>query len=77
LAAVDALDRFAGYPAVRRDLVKSLPRQDSPLVQISLIDLLVQLHERQSIDVLKQLINDASQDPQVRARAQWGLQNLS
>jgi hypothetical protein len=77
LAAVDALARFAGYPAVRRDLIKSLPRQDSPLVQISLIDLLVQLHEHQSIDVLKQLVNDDNQDPQVRDRAKWGLQRLS
>jgi hypothetical protein len=77
LAAVDALGRFAGYPSVRRDLVKSLPRQDSPLVQISLIDLLVQLHEHQSIDVLKQLVNDDSQNPQVRDRAKWGLQRLS
>ena len=77
LAAVDALARFAGYSAIRRDLVKSLPRQDSPLVQISLIDLLVQLHEHQSIDVLKQLADDDDQDPQVRDRARWGLQRLS
>jgi hypothetical protein len=77
LAAVDALARFASYPAVRQDLVKSLTRQDSPLVQISLIDLLVQLHERQSIDVLKQLIDDTSQNPHVRDRAQWGLKMLS
>lgn len=77
LASVDALFRFAGDPAVREQLVKSLPKQDSPLVQISLIDLLVQLHERQSIDVLKQLTNDASQNQQVRQRAQWGLQKLS
>jgi HEAT repeat protein len=77
LAAVDALSRFAGEPSVRDGLVKSLPKQDSPLVQISLIDLLVQLQERQSIDVLKRLTNDASQNQQVRQRAQWGLQKLS
>ena len=77
LAAVDALARFAGEPAVRDGLVKSLPKQDSPMVQISLIDLLVQLHERQSIDVLKQLTNDATQNQQVRQRALWGLQKLS
>jgi hypothetical protein len=77
LAAVDALSRFATHAAVRQDLVRSLPRQDSPLVQISLIDLLVQLHERQSIDVLRQLVNDVQQNPQVRDRARWGLQQLS
>jgi HEAT repeat protein len=76
LAAVDALSRFAEEPAVRDGLVRSLPKQDSPMVQISLIDLLVQLHERQSIEVLKQLTNDANQNQQVRQRAQWGLQKL-
>ncbi len=77
LAAVDALSRFSGDQTVREALVKSLPRQDSPLVQISLIDLLVQLHERQSVEVLRQLTNDASQNEQVRQRARWGLQKLS
>jgi hypothetical protein len=76
LAAVDAIARFAGYSKVRIDLVRSLPSQDSPLVQISLIDLLVQLHERQSADAFKHIIEDKNQNPQVRARAQWGLQNI-
>ena len=77
LAAVDALARFGADPMVRGALVKSLPKQDSPLVQISLIDLLVQLHERQSIEVLRQLIDDSNQNRQVRQRAEWGLQKLS
>jgi hypothetical protein len=77
LAAVDALSRFAGDSEVRAGLIRSLTKQDSPLVQISLIDLLVQLHERQSIEVLRQLSNDTSQNEQVRQRAQWGLQRLS
>ncbi len=77
LAAVDALARFASFPGVRQDLVKSLSGQDSPMVQISLIDLLVDLHERQSIEIFKQVVSDASKDPQVRERAQWGLQKLS
>lgn len=77
LAAVDALARFAGYPEIRRNLVQSLSLQDSPLVQISLIDLLVQLHEQQSIDMLKQLVDDDSRDPEVRDRARWGLRQLS
>ncbi len=77
LAAIDALSRFAGDAFVRAELVKSLPRQESPLVQISLIDLLVQLHERESIDVLRQLTNDNNLNEQVRNRARWGLQKLS
>jgi hypothetical protein len=76
LAAMDALARFAAYPKVRHNLVKSLSEQDSPLVQIMLIDTLVQLHERQSIEVFKQVIRDENQNPQVQERAQWGLQQF-
>ena len=76
LAAIDALSRFAAYPDVRSGLVKSLPMQGSPLVQITMIDLLVQLHERQSIDVLKRIADDAGQNQYVRQRAEWGLQKL-
>jgi hypothetical protein len=47
------------------------------MVQISLIDLLVQLHERQAAEALKQLMNDNNQNQIVRQRAQWGLQKLS
>jgi hypothetical protein len=44
------------------------------MVQIALIDLLVQLHEHQSADVLRQLTNDANQNQLVRQRALRGLQ---
>lgn len=77
LAAVDALSRFAGDATVREGLIRSLKRQDSPMVQISLIDLLVQLHEREAADALKQLMDDVNQNQVVRQRAQWGLQKLS
>lgn len=76
LAAMDALAHFAGYPQVRQDLVRSLPEQDSPMVQIMLIDLLVQLHERQSVEILKRIVDDSNQNPEVRERAKWGLQRL-
>ncbi len=77
LAAVDALYRFSSDPTVRKGLIETLSRQDSPLVQIAVIDLLVQLQERQSIDVLKRLTRDQELNQAVRQRAQWGLQKLS
>ena len=55
LASVDALSRFAGIPGVSDGLIRALQRQESPLVQIALIDALVQLQARQSIDVLRHL----------------------
>ncbi len=77
LAAVDALQRFGSDPIVRKGLVESLGREDSPLVQIAIIDSLVQLRDQQSINALKHLSNEAGVNEEVRKRAAWGVQKLS
>jgi hypothetical protein len=76
LAAMDALARFSDKPDVRKKLIGSLSGQDSPLVQIMLIDILVRLNERQSVKALQGVADDADQNSQVRERAQWGLRQL-
>jgi hypothetical protein len=77
LSALDALEKFAGDPTVRKALVDSLPRQDSPLVQIALIDALVHLRDRAAAGELRKLTGDAEANAAVRQRAQWGLERLS
>jgi hypothetical protein len=76
LAAVDALYLFRGHPLVKDSLVQSLVVQDSPLVQVALIDLLVEIREQRAADALKQLIKDNRLIPQVKQRAEQGLQQL-
>jgi HEAT repeat protein len=77
LAAVDALFRFSDDTAVKHRLLESLTSQSSPLVQIALIDLLVELRERRSVEVLRRLVADESVDENVRKRASWALQHVS
>ncbi len=77
LAAVDALYRFSDRPAARQGLMEALLKQNSPLVQIALIDTMVELREKQSADVLRKLSSDKNVDQVVRDRARWGLQQLS
>ncbi len=74
LAAVDALYEFNNRDGVREALTLSLTRQKSPIVQIALIDLLVELQERSSLDVLKDLTD--AQNPSVKARAEKGIEIL-
>jgi len=45
-------------------------------VQFELINLLVELKEKGSVPVLKELSQRPDLDPTVRARAEWGLQRL-
>lgn len=76
LASVDALRRFAEHAGVRRGVVDTLPRQNSPLVQIALIDFLVDLAGRESASALRGLSQDLMLDPAVRDRAAWALQQV-
>jgi hypothetical protein len=70
LAAVDALHNFTADERTRRSLLAAIPRQDSPLVQIALIDLLAQLHEPETAKALQRLADQPRLDESVRAFAQ-------
>lgn len=76
LAVVDALYLFRDHSSVRRRLSESLSRQTNPLVQVALIDLIVNLRERQAADALKALIESDRLAPEVKLRAQQGLETL-
>lgn len=76
LSAVDALAKFATDPNVRQALIDSLPVQDSPMVQIALIDLLVQLHARDAQSALQKLAQNASANDSVRQRAASAYEKL-
>jgi hypothetical protein len=76
LAALEALQTFADQDTVRQALIASLPRQNSPLVQIRLINLIVELRTRQANETLRQLLKDEELSQEVRQRAEWGLQQL-
>jgi len=76
LAALDALHQSTSNDMVRRGLVEALDRQTSPLVQIALIDVLVDIRDQQASSALKDLSQEAGLNPEVRERAQWALERL-
>ncbi|HKD80295.1 MAG TPA: zf-HC2 domain-containing protein [Candidatus Angelobacter sp.] len=77
LASLDALSRYAGQPEVRRELVSALQEKQSPLVQIGLIDLLVDVHDRNAVPQLKRFQQDPKIDPNVRKHVDWGIDQLN
>jgi len=76
LSAVDALYLFADREEVRAAIAASLSRQKSPLVQIALIDLMVSLREKSAAAALKKLLADDQLIPEVRQRAQSGINQI-
>jgi hypothetical protein len=77
LASLDALSHYAGRPEVRRELVNALQEKQSPLVQIGLIDLLVDLHDQNAVPQLKRFQQDSKIDPNVRKHVDWGIDQLN
>lgn len=76
LSTVDALEKYAGDPQIRRALIAAVPQQDSPLVQVALIDLLTQLKDKDSAPALEKLARDRQADELVRQRAVAAMQKL-
>jgi hypothetical protein len=77
LSAVDALQKFAGSPGVLDAMAQAIPTQDSPLVQIALIDMLVQLNAKAKAPALVKLSMDAATEEVVRQRAAWAVEKLT
>ncbi len=77
LAAVDALYLFHDHDGVKEGLLRSIAKQASPLVQVALIDLLVNMRERQAVEALRMLLRDERLNPDVKHYAEQGLQQLS
>lgn len=76
LAALDALRRFADVASVRHNLVETLPRQDSPLMQIAIMDQLVQMRDKASVPAINTLLHEHDLDPAVRHHADHAIKAL-
>ena len=76
LAAVDALRNFSDSAIGRKAIVQSLGKQDSPLVQIAILDLIAELHEKSADSAIKVLLSRPDLNPDVKQRAEWALKKL-
>jgi anti-sigma factor RsiW len=76
LAALDALSHHAGQPQVRKSVVDALQEQQSPLVQVALIDLLAEWRDPDAAQRLRNFQQLPDLNPAVRQRAQWAVSKL-
>jgi hypothetical protein len=76
LAALDALSRHADQPQIRKSVVDALQGQQSPLVQVALIDLLTEWREPDAAQRLRNFQQNPNLNPTVRQRAQWAVDKL-
>jgi len=77
LAAINALAKFSNEPTVRKALIKSLATQNDPIVQITLINLMVEIREKGALDELENIINDSTNVESVKDEAYMATYKLS
>jgi hypothetical protein len=54
-----------------------LQTTQSPMVQVALIDLLVDLHDKSAVPQFKRFQQDPNVNPTVKKRVDWGIQQLN
>ncbi len=57
LAALEAIVPFASQGRIREQLIRSISEQDSPLVQVTLAELMVALQEKKSVSELQKVVD--------------------
>jgi hypothetical protein len=62
---------------VRSSVVSALEEQQSPLVQVALIDQLVEWHDRDARPRVEKLRQSPNLNPVVRQRADWAISKLN
>lgn len=75
-AAAEALFRFRKEPRIRKALVNSLSKQRDPLMQMTLINMLVELKETSAINEMQKLLMDSDTREVVKTRLEVGIAEL-
>jgi hypothetical protein len=77
LAALDALSRHGAQPQVHKGVVDALQEQQSPLVQVALIDLMVEWRDPDAAQRLRNFVQTPNLNPTVKQRADWAISRLN
>jgi anti-sigma factor RsiW len=76
LAALDALSRHSSQPLVRKNVLDALQDQQSPLVQVAMIDQLTEWRDPGAAQRLRLFEQTPNLNPAVKQRAAWALAKL-
>jgi hypothetical protein len=76
LAALDALRVYSVDSKVRQELIRSIGKQDSPLVQIALAELMAQLQAKSSVKELEKILKNENTPTDVKKKIEESLKVL-
>jgi HEAT repeats len=77
LEALEALKPFVLDSRIRSELVRSISKQESPLVQIALAELMVQLQEKSSVKELKKILENENTPRDVKKQIEKSIKTMT
>lgn len=77
LAALEALVPYVRDSSVRTELIRSIGKQESPLVQVALAELMAQIQERSSVQELQKIIQSEKTPAEIKQRIRESIKVLS
>lgn len=76
LAALDALAKRGKNPEVRKMLVQSIDRQQSPIIQVAMADVMLSLDDKNSVPMFRRLLQKSDLNETVRQHIQHTIAKL-
>jgi len=76
LAALDALKPYVKDSAVRMKLIQSIAKQDSPLVQVELAQLMATIQEKKSVKELQKLLDSDKTPKEIKTALKESIEVL-
>jgi hypothetical protein len=76
LITLDALAKLSKDASVREGLVESITRQESPLMQSAIADVMVKLQEKRSVKPLQKLLHKKDLNEMVKIKIEESIQKL-
>ena len=76
LAAINALSKFRSNQLVKDAFVETLSYQSDPIIQISLINILIDIQDTRAVDKMKEMLQDNSTNESVKKLAEQGILTL-
>ncbi len=77
LEALEALKPFVRDSRIRSELVRSIGKQESPLVQVALAELMVQLQEKSSVKELKKILENENTPRDVKKQIEESIKTMT
>lgn len=68
LAALEALTPYVRESHVRENLIRSIAKQDSPLLQVAMAELMVSIQEKKSVKELQKLLQNERTPQEVKSK---------